>query len=219
MFTGLVEAVGAVRRIEGQGGADRRLRIEPGEALMQGLQPGDSIAVSGACLTAVDPDGTGFWADVSAETLAHTTLGDKGVGSRVNLERALLPTTRLGGHLVSGHVDGVGEIVGREPDGRSWRFRVRVPDALACYLAAKGSVCLDGISLTVNDVDGAVFGVNIVPHTMSVTTLADVQVGSRVNIEVDVIARYLERLLTGGAPDSGGVSRELLARAGFLDPN
>lgn len=201
MFTGLIEATGRIERIEDEG-RDRRLRIEPGAVLMDGLAAGDSISVSGACLTAVDPDETGFWADVSAETLAHTGLGARAAGDRVNLERALLPTTRMGGHLVSGHVDGVGEIVDLAEDGRSWRFRVRVPTGLARYVAPKGSICVDGISLTVNEVDGDVFGVNIVPHTMAVTTLGDAAVGDPVNIEVDVIARYLERLLQGGSKDA-----------------
>jgi riboflavin synthase len=215
MFTGLVEAVGRIARVDSHG-RDRRLRIEPGAELMQGLRTGDSIAVAGACLTAVEPDATGFHADVSAETLAHTSLGERGVGDRVNLERALLPTTRLGGHLVSGHVDGVGEIVGREADGQSWRFRIRVPDALARYVAPKGSICVDGISLTVNEVDGAVFEVNIVPHTMAMTTLGDTAAGAVVNIEVDVIARYLERLLADGDSPAAGITRDTLARTGFL---
>ena len=215
MFTGLVEAVGHIGRVDSYG-RDRRLRIEPGAELMRGLQAGDSIAVAGACLTAVEPDATGFHADVSAETLMHTSLGDRGVGDRVNIERALLPTTRLGGHLVSGHIDGVAEIVGREADGQSWRFRIRVPDALARYIAPKGSICVEGISLTVNEVDGAVFGVNIVPHTMAMTTLADTATGDAVNIEVDVIARYLERLLSGGDPAVAGNARETLARTGLV---
>jgi len=213
MFTGLVEAVGHVARVEVRG-RDRRLRIEPGPDLAQGLAAGDSIAVAGACLTAVDPDGQGFWADVSAETLAHTTLGERQAGDRVNLERALLPMTRLGGHLVSGHVDGVAEVTRREPDGRSWRFFVQVPEGLARYIAPKGSICVDGISLTVNEVEGTTFGVNIVPHTLTMTTLEGTVPGTRVNIEVDVIARYLERLL-GDGMKGPGVTRELLARAGF----
>ena len=216
MFTGLVEAVGHIARIDARG-RDRRLRIEPGAALMEGLQPGDSIAVSGACLTAVEPDAAGFTADVSAETLAHTRLGTLEVGDRVNLERALLPTTRLGGHLVSGHVDGVGEIAGREADGQSWRFVIDVPPRLSRYIAPKGSICLDGISLTVNEVDGARFGVNIVPHTMSMTTLADARPGDPVNLEVDVIARYLERLLAADGTTRNGIDRAALARMGFLD--
>ena len=214
MFTGLVEAVGHIARIEGQG-RDRRLRIEPGAELMQGLEPGASIAVAGACLTAVAPDASGFHADVSAETLAHTTLGARRAGERVNLERALLPTTRLGGHLVAGHVDGVGEIIGLEADGQSWRLQVRVPDALARYVAPKGSICLDGISLTVNEVEGSACGVNIVPHTMAVTTLGEAGVGDPLNIEVDLIARYLERLLASADAGGSGVTRETLIRTGF----
>ncbi len=215
MFTGLVEATGRIERVEEQG-PDRRLWIAPGGALMEGLAAGDSIAVSGACLTAVEPDASGFWADVSVETLAHTSLGARDVGDRVNLERALLPTTRLGGHLVAGHVDGVGEIVDFLPDGSSWRLRIRVPAALSRYVAPKGSICIDGISLTVNEVEDDTFGVNIVPHTMAVTTVGDASAGDRVNIEVDLIARYLERLLQGGEGGSDGVTRELLARNGFI---
>jgi riboflavin synthase len=216
MFTGLIEAVGAIARVDARG-RDQSLRIEPGAELMADMEPGASVAVAGACLTAVEPDAAGFRVDVSAETLEHTRLGDLAAGDRVNLERALLPTTRLGGHLVAGHVDGIGEIVRLEADGRSWRFDVRVPVRLQRYIAPKGSICVDGISLTVNAVEGGVFGVNIVPHTMSVTTLGEVRVGDRVHLEVDLIARYLERLLSAGAAGSGGVDRELLARTGFLD--
>lgn len=216
MFTGLIETVGHVARIEARG-RDHRLRIHPGdwpETPAGDLRAGDSIAVSGVCLTAVEPDAEGFWADVSAETLAHTALGECVAGSRVNLERALLPTTRLGGHLVSGHVDGVGEVTARQPDGRSWRFTVHVPDALVRYVAPKGSICVDGVSLTVNEVAGTEFGVNIVPHTLQCTTFDRLAPGSRVNIEVDLIARYLERLLAGEG-DRSGLTREILERAGF----
>jgi riboflavin synthase len=216
MFTGLIEAVATIARVDARG-RDRSLRIEPGAELMADMEPGASVAVAGACLTAVEPDAAGFRVDVSAETLEHTRLGDLAAGDRVNLERALLPTTRLGGHLVAGHVDGIGEIVRLEADGRSWRFDVQVPERLQRYIAPKGSICVDGISLTVNAVEGGVFGVNIVPHTMSVTTLGEARVGDRVHLEVDLIARYLERLLSAGAADSGGVDRELLARTGFLD--
>jgi len=205
MFTGLVEATGRIAAIE-QAGEDRRLRIEPGTAIINDLAAGDSISVAGACLTAVDLDTAGFWSDVSAETLAHTTLGDRHEGDRVNLERALLPTSRLGGHLVTGHVDGVAEIVAMDEDGQSWRVRIRVPDALARYVAPKGSICVDGISLTVNDVEGATFGVNIIPHTFAVTTLGTMRTGDRVNLEVDLLARYLERLLQarqGSDTDAG----------------
>jgi len=220
MFTGLVEASGRIARVEPTG-RDRRLRIEPDAGLMSDIAEGDSISVSGACLTAVAPDGSGFQVDVSAETLDHTTLGAMRAGDRVNLERAVLPTTRLGGHLVSGHVDGVGEVVERTEDGRSWRFTFRTPVGLARYVAPKGSICIDGISLTVNEVDGDRFGVNIIPHTMAVTTLGSTGVGDRVNLEADLIARYLDRLLHAETDDgvTGGVSRELLARHGFLDPS
>lgn len=214
MFTGLVEATGRIETVENHG-RDRRLRLAPGPTLMEGLQAGDSIAVNGACLTVVDPDGAGFCVDVSAETLAHTDLGTLTAGDRVNLERALLPTTRLGGHLVSGHVDGVGTVVDRHPDGASQRFRIRVPDVLARYIAPKGSVCVDGISLTVNEVAGSEFGVNIVPHTLAHTTLDETRQGDGVNIEVDLVARYLERLLADGAVGEG-VTRDLLQRSGFL---
>lgn len=217
MFTGLVEAVGRIAAVENHG-RDRRLRLEPGAELMRDLRPGDSIAVDGACLTAVEPDSDGFRVDVSAETLAQTTLGSRVSGDRVNLERALLPTTRLGGHLVAGHVDGVGEIAASKPDGASRRLRIRVPGSLARYVAPKGSICVDGISLTVNEVDGSEFGVNIVPHTLTHTTLGEVAVGRAVNIEVDVIARYLERLLAAAddTEGEGGVTRDLLRRSGFI---
>ncbi len=202
MFTGLVEAVGHIASVEPQG-ADRRLRIEPG-ALAGELAAGDSIAIGGACLTVTAPDEGGFWADVSVETLEHTTLGERVAGDAVNLERALLPTTRMGGHFVSGHVDDIGEITRRTQDGRSVRLRVRVPRPLARYVAPKGSICIDGVSLTVNEVEGDEFGVNIIPHTLEQTTLGELAPGSRVNIEVDLLARYLERLRT--ADDGMGAS-------------
>lgn len=192
MFTGLVEALGYIANVEPHG-ADRRLRIEPG-TLAGELAAGDSIAIAGICLTVTEPDAGGFWADVSGETLAHTTLGERVAGDAVNLERPLLPTTRLGGHFVAGHVDGVAEIARRTQDGRSVRLRVRVPRPLARYVAPKGSICVDGVSLTVNEVDGDEFGVNIIPHTLEQTTLGGLAPGSRVNIEVDLLARYLERL-------------------------
>ena len=151
--------------------------------------------MSGVCLTAVEVTAAGFRTDVSAESLARTTLRGLAAGARVNLETALTPDTRLGGHLVSGHVDGIAEVVARRDDARSVRFEIRVPEGLARYIAEKGSVCVDGTSLTVNGVRGAVFDVNIVPHTLAATTLGDLVPGSAVNIEVDQIARYVERLL------------------------
>jgi riboflavin synthase len=217
MFTGIIEAVGEVIALEPRGG-DLRLRVRGGKLPLEGIQLGDSIATSGVCLTVVELPGDGYWVDVSAETLSCTTLGDWALGQRVNLERALTPTTRLGGHLVSGHVDGVGEVLERRDDARSVRFTLRTPAGLARYVAAKGSICVDGVSLTVNAVNGDRFELNIVPHTLAETTLAEFQPGRRVNLEVDVIARYLERLLLGeraAEPGSGGITREFLAEHGF----
>lgn len=216
MFTGIIQAVGEIAALEPQGG-DLRLRVRTGKLDLGDVQPGDSIAVSGVCLTAVELPGDGFWADVSGETLAHTVIGDLKAGARVNLEKALLPTTRLGGHLVSGHVDGVGEVVERRSDARSERLRIRTPQGLARYIAAKGSICVDGVSLTVNTVERNVFELNIVPHTLSETTLDEYRPGRRVNLEVDLIARYLERLLLGDAAAEGGqgVTLDLLRTHGF----
>jgi riboflavin synthase len=193
--------------------------VRTGKLDLDGVRIGDSIATSGVCLTVVELPGDGYWADVSGETLAVTGIGKLKVGDRVNLEKALTPSTPLGGHLVSGHVDGIGEVVSRRDDGRSVRFRMRAPDKLARYIAAKGSVCVDGISLTVNAVEGAAFELNIVPHTLAETTMGEFQAGRTFNLEVDIIARYLERLLLGeAAADSGatGVTAELLQRCGFI---
>ena len=216
MFTGIIQAVGEIAALEPQGG-DLRLRVRTGKLDLGDVRPGDSIAVSGVCLTAVELPGDGFWADVSGETLAHTVIGDLKAGARVNLEKALLPTTRLGGHLVSGHVDGVGEVVERRSDARSERLRIRTPQGLARYIAAKGSICVDGVSLTVNAVERNVFELNIVPHTLAETTLNEYRPGRRVNLEVDLIARYLERLLLGDTVAEGGqdITLELLRAHGF----
>lgn len=194
MFTGIVETTGNVGAVE-EHGDDRRLRIDAELFRDAPVNVGDSVCVSGVCLTATDLTAAGFHADVSAETLACTTLGALEVGHRVNLERSLTPATPLGGHLVSGHVDGTGALVERRDDARSVRLTFTVPDVLERYVAVKGSICVDGVSLTVNDVGPRGFGVNIVPHTLSVTTLGDFAPGRTVNLEVDVIARYLERLL------------------------
>ena len=194
MFTGIIQAVGTLAAVEAHG-AERRLSIATGVLDLSDARIGDSIAVSGVCLTATILRADGFWCDVSGETLARTTLGELRVGSKLNLETALLPTTRLGGHLVSGHVDGAGTIVEQRTEGQSLRVSVEVPKELAKYIAVKGSVCVNGVSLTVNEVSGARFTVNLVPHTLQQTTLGENIVGSRVNIEVDLIARYLERLL------------------------
>jgi len=217
MFTGIIQAIGTIAAIEPKG-QDTRLRVHTGKLPLDDVAIGDSIAVKGVCLTAVELPGDGFWADVSGETLSRTTFATLRQASRVNLEKALTPTTHLGGHMVSGHVDGIGEVIERADAGRSVKFRIKAPAELARYIAEKGSICVDGISLTVNAVDGAVFDLNIVPHTLTETTMADFQPGNKVNLEVDVIARYLERLLLGDkAAQSGtGVTETLLAEHGFI---
>lgn len=218
MFTGIVLAVGKIVSIEPKSG-DCRLTIDIGKLPVDDARLGDSIAVNGVCLTAIDLGADYFCADVSRETLSCTTLADAVVGSPVNLELALTPTARLGGHIVSGHVDGLGEVIEKKADARSYRFKFKVPDNLAKYIAEKGSICIDGISLTVNEVDGSVFGVNIVPHTMKETTLGLTDIGRKVNLEVDLLARYIERLMLGenAAHHRGGVTQDLLQQAGFLD--
>lgn len=219
MFTGIIQAIGRIATLEPKGG-DLRLHVHTGKLDLSDVQLGDSIAVNGVCLTAVELPGDGFWADVSAESLQKTTLQQLQVGSAVNLEKALTPTTRLGGHLVSGHVDGIGEIVQRGPRGRAVQFTLRAPNELAKYIAQKGSICVDGISLTVNAVNGAEFELTIVPHTLQETSLDQRQPGDKVNLEVDLIARYLERLILGDKAavqdNKVGVTRELLAQHGFI---
>ena len=197
MFTGIIQTVGRVVRLEPRGG-DVRLAVDTAGLDLADVQPGDSIAVSGVCLTAVALEPHGFAADVSNETLSLTTLGKLKSGDPVNLEKALRLADRLGGHLVSGHVDGLGKVVAITPDGRSQRWTFELPAALARYIAAKGSVCIDGTSLTVNAVAGSRFGVNLIPHTVEHTAFHARRVGDAVNIEVDVIARYVERLLSSG---------------------
>lgn len=218
MFTGIIQAVGYVEAIEPRGG-DARLRVSAGRLALDDARLGDSIAVNGVCLTAVELGGGGFAADVSGETLSRTTLGALSRGAAVNLETALLPTTRLGGHLVSGHVDGIGRLVESRDDARSRRLEFEVPATLSRYIAEKGSITVDGVSLTVNAVQGTRFFANIVPHTAASTTLGALRTGDAVNIEVDIIARYLERLLMGEAPaqGEGRITREFLARHGFSD--
>jgi riboflavin synthase len=193
MFTGLVAAVGRLRAVQGQGG-DARLVIETGTLPLAGVVPGDSIAVNGVCLTATGLEAAAFTADVSRETLGLTTLGALRAGAALNLEAALRAGDALGGHYVSGHVDGVAVVLSRREDARSVRIEVELPAGLERYVARKGSICLDGVSLTVNEVHGRRCGVNLVPHTLDVTTLRDWRPGTRVNCEVDMIARYLERL-------------------------
>ena len=219
MFTGIIQAVGKVVAMQPSGG-DLRLRIDTGKLALDDVALGDSICTNGVCLTVIELPGDGYWADVSVETLNFTTLGKLQPGARVNLEKALTPASRLGGHIVSGHVDGVGEVVSLQEDARSIRVAVDAPAALAKYIAHKGSICVDGTSLTVNAVKGARFELNIIPQTMAETVFGEYRPGTQVNLEVDVIARYLERLVLGDAaadPEApGGLSLATLADNGYL---
>ena len=219
MFTGIIESIGKIAKMEQRGG-DVRLHIATGKLDLSDVALGDSIAVNGVCLTAVVLPGDGFVADVSNETLSLTSLGQLSTGSPVNLEKALTMSTRLGGHLVSGHVDGLGEVIAKSEDARSIRFTVKAPDELAKYIAHKGSVTVDGTSLTVNAVKGAEFELNIVPHTAQETIMSAYEVGRKVNLEVDLVARYLERLLLGDkaadANAEGGLNMQKLMEAGFV---
>ncbi len=216
MFTGIIEATGTVAdfKLKGQ---QWQLRVSCPALDMVDVQLGDSIAVNGCCLTVTSFDDSHFVADVSNETFDLTSFGQLTTGSLVNLEKALTPQTRLGGHLVSGHVDGLGELLSKSPDGDSERLVFQVPDPLAKYISAKGSICIDGTSLTVNAVDGASFSVNIIPHTQQETIIHRYQVGQRVNIEVDQIARYLERLMLGddAATPSASLDEDFLRKHGF----
>lgn len=196
MFTGIIEGLGSIRSIEPRGG-DARLHVEVGTLAFDDVRLGESIAVNGVCLTVVAFDATSFEADASTETLALTTLGGLANGALVNLERAMRPTDRLGGHLVSGHVDGVGTVVSVHEDARAQRWRFSAPTALLRYIAKKGSICVDGVSLTVNEVDGDGFDVALVPHTVAHTAFDTTRVGDAVNLEIDLVARYVERLLSG----------------------
>jgi len=196
MFSGIVQGVGRVVESQERGG-DRRIVVEAPDFDVGAIALGDSIAVTGVCLTVVALERTRMAFDVSVETLSLTTLGALVPGDGVNLEKALRMGDRLDGHLVSGHVDGIGRVVAIEPDARSQRWTFEAPLALAKYIAGKGSICVDGTSLTVNEVDGARFGVNLIPHTIAVTTFAHRRVGAAVNLEIDLVARYVERLLRG----------------------
>ncbi len=203
VFTGIIEAMGVVESIEQRSG-DIRIQINSHELCFDDVNIGDSIATNGVCLTAVSlPEDNGqiiaYCADVSSETLALTTAKQWQVGQPLNLEKALTPQSRLGGHMVSGHVDGIGEVVSHHQDARSHRFTIKAPNSLAKYIAQKGSITVDGISLTVNAVNGAEFELAIVPHTWEKTVIRHYQVGTKVNLEVDLIARYLERLLLSDA--------------------
>ncbi len=217
MFTGIIEARGTLSALVNKG-TDISVTINSGKLDLSDVKLGDSIATNGVCLTVVGLTEQGYTADLSLETLKRTAFVDYQVGQAVNLEKAMLPTTRFGGHMVSGHVDAVGEIVERQQVGRAIEFWVAVPDELSKYLAEKGSVAVDGISLTINAVRDSAFKLTIVPHTASETTIESFQVGHKVNVEVDVIARYLERLMFGqkAASTSSSLTMGLLAKSGFL---
>ena len=220
MFTGIIEAVGQVKASQSKQG-DIRLRVNTGKLDLSDVKLGDSIATNGVCLTVVELPGDGFWADVSKESIAHTNITDWKSGKSVNLEQALTLATRLGGHMVTGHVDGLGTILSRNEDARSVRFKIKATAELSKYIAAKGSITVDGVSLTVNAIEdatagGTIFDLNIVPHTVQETVIKGYQVGHTVHLEVDVIARYLERMMqqTNDQPKSG-ISQAFLAQNGF----
>ncbi|KZK70670.1 riboflavin synthase subunit alpha [Shewanella baltica] len=217
MFTGIIEAVGTLRKLERKGD-DIRLTVASGKLDLNDVRLGDSIATNGVCLTVVQQLADGYVADVSAETVSLTGFAHYKVGTKVNLEKAVTPTTRLGGHMVSGHVDGIAMVEQCLVRGQAIEFWLAAPAELGRYIAHKGSITIDGVSLTVNEVDGSRFRLTIVPHTAGETTLIDLQAGDMVNIEVDLIARYLERLMNYDGKDSksGGVTMEMLARAGFV---
>jgi riboflavin synthase len=195
MFTGIVVATGRIASRQERDG-DLQMGFEAGQLDLARIAPGDSISVQGVCLTVTRKEGSRFFADVSRETLDRTTLGARETGARVNLEPSLRAGDPLGGHLVSGHVDAVGRLVSMQHDARSWRLRFSLPAVLARFVAPKGSICIDGVSLTVNEVEGPQFGVNIIPHTHEATTLGELREGDGVNVEIDLIARYLARLIS-----------------------
>lgn len=220
MFTGIIEAVGQVVASQSKQG-DIRLRINTGKLDLSDVKLGDSIATNGVCLTVVELPGDGFWADVSKESITHTNILDWKSGKSVNLEQALTLATRLGGHMVTGHVDGLGTILSRNEDARSVRFKIKAPAELSKYIAAKGSITVDGVSLTVNAIEDAaagatIFDLNIVPHTVQETVIQGYQVGQTVHLEVDVIARYLERMMQqNNEQPKSGISQAFLAQNGF----
>ena len=195
MFTGIIETVGEVVAKELREG-DVKLTLKADESYLEAVMLGDSIACNGVCLTVVDRTSNQFMLDVSVETLSLTTIGDWDVGSKVNLEQAMIASSRFGGHIVSGHIDRIGEIIDIAEDARSWRMTVRVPKNIRQYIAKKGSISVDGVSLTINSVEDNEFSVNIVPHTLSHTIIGDYKLNQKVNIEIETIARYVERLVS-----------------------
>ncbi len=220
MFTGIIESVGQLRKVERRGN-DVRLTVASGKLDLSDVKLGDSIATNGVCLTVVELMSDGYVADISAETVSLTGFSHYQVGKAVNLEKAVTPTTRLGGHMVSGHVDGIAHVDDRQFRGQAIEFWLSPPEELGRYIAHKGSITIDGVSLTVNEVQGHRFRLTIVPHTAGETTLVDLKAGDSVNIEVDLIARHLERLMSYGSQEQDStpkseVTMELLARSGFL---
>ncbi|PSW19640.1 riboflavin synthase [Photobacterium sanctipauli] len=217
MFTGIIEAVGTITALTPKG-KDISVTVDSGKLDLSDVKLGDSIATNGVCLTVVELTGSGYVADLSLETLQRTAFASYKAGQKANLEKAMLPTTRFGGHMVSGHVDEVAEIIERTHTGRAIEFWVKAPAHLAKYISEKGSVSIDGISLTVNAIRGDEFKLTIVPHTAAETTMESFKVGRKVNLEVDVIARYLERLMLGekAAEKKSEVTMDLLAKSGFL---
>jgi riboflavin synthase len=214
LFTGLIEDLGTLRELR-RGAAEVRLTVATALPMSE-LTLGESIAVNGICLTVVAFGNGTFSADVSVETVACTTLAELSPGHRVNLERALRLSDRLGGHLVSGHVDGIGTVIESTREGNATRFTFRVPTELSRYLVGKGSVAVDGVSLTVNTVAGETFSLAVIPHTLAMTTLQALVVGGRVNIETDIIGKYVERLVRGGEGKESAIDRQFLAKHGFL---
>ncbi len=211
MFTGIIEETGSVKALRHEAGA-ARLAVSA-STVLEGTAPGDSICVNGVCLTVIDLDKSGFSADVAVETLRVTNLGELKTGAKVNLERALQLSARIGGHLVSGHVDAVGSIRERRQEGNGWRIFIDAPDTVLRYVIKKGSIAIDGISLTVADVDKKGFSIAMIPHTAKLTTLGFKSAGDSVNLETDLIGKYVERLLAGRV--EGGVNLELLKKTGF----
>jgi len=214
MFTGIIEAVGHIESLK-QADESLLLQINTGKLDLSDVHQGNSIAVNGVCLTAVRVLSSGFVADVSRETLAKTSFAILKQGSAVNLEKAMVANGRFGGHMVSGHVDGIGEVTERRNRDRFVEFGIKPPKDLLKYIAAKGSICVDGVSLTVNTIKDSVFSLTIVPHTLQETIIGDYQVGRKVNLEVDLVARYLERLMRidDGSPEI--INKDLLTRSGF----
>lgn len=212
MFTGIIAALGRVESVQPSGG-DLRLRVDVGKLDLSDVILGDSIAVNGVCLTVVELNHPHIGFDVSRETLDRTSIGQASSGAQLNLEKALAVGDRLGGHMVSGHVDGLGKIIDLSPSARSVKFRIQVPASLERYIAEKGSICIDGVSLTVNNIGPEWFEINIIPHTMQETIIQHYKLGHIVNLEVDLIARYLERLIPG---QQTGITTETLKKHGYI---